>query len=211
MKRAVWLVFSVLLATVAGGQQNRIPQIRERDILDARTIAVVAYSSQSAGADAQENQRARLAVQEALHRWGRYEIVEATVADLIVLVRKGHAQTATIGGTIGTPPVVLGPLDSGTGISIHRGQDPPLSRTDPSQASGRRRVGGSEGGSPDDLLEVYLGRTPLPGDASRNATQYPLDEPPVWFYAANDALTPPKIEAVAVFRKAVEAAEKKKR
>jgi hypothetical protein len=209
MKRAVWLVFSVLLATVAGGQQNRIPQAHERDILDARTIAVVAYSSQSAGADAQENQMARLAVEEALLRWGRYEIVEATVADLIVLVRKGHAQAATIGGTIGTPPVVLGPLDSGTGISIHRGQNPPLSRTDSSQASGRQRVG-SEVGSPDDLLEVYLGRSPLPGDASRNATQYPLDEPPVWSYAANDALRSPKIEAVAEFRKAVEAAEKKK-
>ena len=132
MKRAVWLVFSVLLATVAGGQQNRILQTHERDILDARTIAVVAYSSQSAGADAQENQRARLAVQEALLRWRRYQVAEATVADLIVLVRKGHAQAATIGGTTGTPAVVLGPLDSGVGISIHHGENPPLSRTDPS-------------------------------------------------------------------------------
>ena len=209
MKQAVWLVFSVLLATVAGGQQNRILQTHERDILDARTIAVVAYSSQSAGADAQENQRARLAVQEALLRWGRYQVAEATVADLIVLVRKGHAQAATIGGTTGTPAVVLGPLDSGVGISIHHGENPPLSRTDPSQASGRPQLG-SEAGSPDDLLEVYLGRSPLPGDASRNTTQYPLDEPPVWSYAAKDALRSPKIEAVAEFRKAVEAAEKKK-
>jgi hypothetical protein len=68
---------------------------------------------------------------------------------------------------------------------------------------------GSEVGSPDDLLEVYRGRQPLPGDGSREATQYPLDQPPVWSYAAKDALKSPQIEAVAAFRKAVEAAEKK--
>lgn len=69
---------------------------------------------------------------------------------------------------------------------------------------------GSEVGSADDLMEVYRGGQPLPGDASRDATQYPLDEPPVWVYTAKDALKSPKLEAVAEFRKAVEAAEKKK-
>ncbi|MGA2690085.1 MAG: hypothetical protein ABSE85_18645 [Candidatus Korobacteraceae bacterium] len=209
MKRAVASVTFVLLAAVANAQQQPIPQTYKLDILDARTIAVVAYPSQAAE-DPQENQRSRLEVQNAMREWGRYQVVaDAGVADLIMVVRKGHAQAATIGGPTGTSPVTVGPLDSGVNIGVHRGQNPTLSRTDSSQVSSQPRPG-SEVGSAADLLEVYRGHQPLPGDASRDATQYPLDETPVWTYTAKDALKSPKIEAVTEFRKAVEAAEKKK-
>ena len=209
MKRVVAFVSLVLLATLADAQQQPIPQTYKQDILNARTIAVVAYPSPSAE-DSQENQRSRLEVQNALRDWGKYQVVpDAGVADLIVVVRKGHAQAATIGGPTGTSPVTVGPLDSGVNIGVHRGQNPTLSRTDSTQVSSQPRLG-SEVGSADDLLEVYRGRQPLPGDASRDATQYPLDEPPMWAYTAKDALKPPKLEAVAEFRKAVEKAEKKK-
>ena len=150
-----------------------------KDILNARTIAVVAYPSQAAE-DSQENQRSRLEVQNAMRAWGRYQVVaDAGVADLIMVVRKGHAQAATIGGPIGPSPVTVGPLDSGVNIGVHRGQNPTLSQTNSSQISSQPRLG-SEVGSADDLLEVYRGRQPLPGDGSRDATQYPLDEPPAW-------------------------------
>jgi hypothetical protein len=163
-----------------------------------------------AAADSQENQRFRLEVQNAMRAWGRYQVVaDAGTADLIMVVRKGHAQAATIGGPTGTSPVTVGPLDSGVNIGVHRGQNPTLSRTDSSQLSSEPRIGG-ETGSADDLLEVYRGRQPLTGDASREATQYPLDQPPAWDYTAKDALKSPKLEAVAEFEKAVEAAEKKK-
>jgi hypothetical protein len=209
MKRAVGFATFVLLAAVAAAQKQPISQTYQRDILDARTIAVVAYPSGSAE-DSQENQRCRLEVQNALRDWGKYQVVpDAGVTDLIMVVRKGHAQAATIGGPTGPGPVVVGPVDSGVNIGVHRGQNPPLSRTDSSHASSRP-LPGSEIGSPDDLLEVYRGRQPLPDDASRDATEYPLDENPIWVYTAKDALKSPKIEAVAVFRKAVEAAEKKK-
>src|SRR5580704_11236085 len=208
MKRAVTFVSLVLLAALSDAQQQPIPQTYKQDILDARTIAVVAYPSQAAQ-DSQENQRSRLEVQDVLRQWGRYQVVaDAGVADLIVVVRKGHAQTATIGGPTGPSPVTVAPLDSGVIIGVHRGQNPTLSRTDSSPVSSQPRVG-SEVGSADDLLEVYRGRQPLPGDASREATQYPLDEPPVWSYTAQDGLKSPKIEALAEFKKAVEAAEKK--
>ena len=104
--------------------------------------------------------------------------------------------------------MILYPSDSGTTIHLGHGQNPPLSRTDPPPQAGPRL--GAETGSADDLLEVYLGVTPRVDDASRKATQYPLDEPPIWFYTATDALKPPKVEAVTRFREAVEAAAKKK-
>jgi hypothetical protein len=209
MNRAVAFATFLLLAAIAVAQQQPISQTYKRDILDARTIAVVADPSPAAG-DSQENQRSRLEVQNALRQWGKYQVVaDAEVTDLIMVVRKGHAHAATTGGPTGTSPTTVDPLDSGVNIGVHRGLNQPLSRTDSSQISSRP-LPGSEVGSADDLLEVYLGRQPLPGDGSRNATQYPLDEPPVWVYTAKDALKSPKIEAVAEFRKAVEAAEKKK-
>jgi hypothetical protein len=209
MKRAVAFVTFALLAAVAAAQQQPISQTSKRDILDARTIAVVAYPSQAAQ-DSQENQRSRLEVQNALREWGKYQVVaDAGITDLIIVVRKGHAHAATTGGPTGASPGTIDPLGSGVNLGVHRGPNQPLSRTDSSQI-GSGPLHGSEVGSVDDLLEVYLGRQPLPGDGSRNGTQYPLDEPPVWVYTAKDALNPPKIEAVAEFRKAVEAAEKKK-
>jgi hypothetical protein len=161
-------------------------------------------------ADLQENRRARLEVQTALLKWGKYQVVQdASTADLIVVVRKGRAQSTTIGGTKDPAPVIVDPVGSGVNISIHRGENPPLSRTNPPPQTSHPRVG-TEVGSAEDLLEVYRGRTPLAGDASRNPTAYPLDEPPVWFYTAKDALKSPKIDAVAKFRKAVETAEKRR-
>ena len=112
-----------------------------------------------------------------------------------------HATIGPKGGEL------VGPAGSdGVNIGIHRGQNPPLSQPNP---AGTRPGLGSEAGSSEDLLDVYLGSTPLPGDA-RNPTQYPLDEPPAWSYTGTDALKSPNLEAVAQFRKAVEAAEKKK-
>ena len=207
MKRSAWLLPFVLLASLAGAQQTPIPQPYRRDILDARTIAVVADPT-SAARDSQENQRARLEVEAALRNWGKYQVVsEGGNPDLIMVVRKGHAQAATIGGTTTPPPVLVGPVGSdGANIGIHRGQNPPLSQPN---SSGTRPGLASEVGSAEDLLDIYLGSTPLPGEA-RNPTQHPLDEPPVWSYTGTDALKSPKLEAVAQFRKAVEAAEKKK-
>jgi hypothetical protein len=211
MKWAVCLAGAVLLVSGAGAQQKAIPQPYVRDVLESRTIAVVPYSDRLPADDLQENQRARLEVEMALLKWGRYRVIpDASVADLIVVVRKGRARGTTIGGTKDPVPVVVDPVGNGGIISIHRGQNPPLRRSDAPPTNSHPRIG-TEVGSADDLLELYRGRMPLAGDASRNATQYPLDDPPVWLYTAKDALRSPKIEAVVQLRKAVEAAEKKKK
>jgi len=205
MKRSACVLLVLLLTSLAGAQQKPISQIYKRDILEARTIAVVAYPS-SAAQDQQENQRARLEVQTALLNWGKYQIVAPDVADLIMVVRRGHTASSTVGGTTTPPPVLIDPTGSGVNIGIHRGQDPSLGL--PGSAAGP--TAGSEVSSGQDLLDVYLGSMPLPGDASRDATQDPLDQPPAWSYEGTGALISPKLEAVAQFIKAVEAAEKKK-
>ena len=131
------------------------------------------------------------------------------MADLIIVVRKGRARGTTIDDTrTGNPGVILYPSDTDATISVGHGQTQTRSRTDPPHEA-QPRVG-TQVGSTDDLLEVYLGRTPRIDDASRDTTQYPLDDPPIWFYTATDALKPPRVEAVATFREAVEAAAKKK-
>ena len=203
MQRSAWLVASVLLATVAGAQQKPIPQRYLRDFVEARTIAVLAGGSPSSPENSPENQRVRSDVQNALLKWGKYQVVpDASTADLIVVVHKGRTQATPNGGP-GSP------VDPSVNIGLGRSQSPPLSRADIGRSGSGTRAG-AEAGSVEDVLDVYLGRTPLMGDASRNATQYPLDEPPAWSYEAIGALQSPRLEAVSVFRKAVEAAEKKK-
>lgn len=209
MKWASWVACSVVLISVAGAQETPILQPYVNEILRARLVAVVAYPESEPVDNPQENQRARIDAQTAILKWGRYQVTQdTTVADLIVVVRKGRARATTIDSK-NPSGVILYPSDSGINIHVHRGQDPPLSRTDPPQGNSHPRLG-TQVGSTEDLLEVYLGRTPPVDEASRNPTQYPVDEPPVWFYTAKDALKAPKVEAVAKFREAVQAAEKKK-
>ncbi len=210
MKWAAWVTGTVLLASLAGAQQ--IPQVYVQNVLQARTVAVIVYAgSQQPVEDPQENERARLAVQTAILKWGRYQITQDTnLADLIIAVRKGRAQGTAASGA-GNPPVVLDPDSSGINIHMHGGRNPdnpPLSQTEPPQASPRPRIGGAVS-SGEDLFRVYRGRGSS-SDTSGEPTQFPLDQAPVWSYLAKDGLQPPKIEAVARFRKAVEAAEQSK-
>lgn len=206
------IALSVLLTSAAAAQKPPIPLTYVQDVLQARLVAVVPYSGSEPMADLQENQRARLDVETAMAKWGRYQVTgDTTIADLIIVVRKGRAGGTTIDNDkTANPNVILYPSDSGTTIHLGHGHNPPLSRPDPNAPpQGSPRLG-RETGSADDLLEVYLGGTPRVDDASRKATQYPLDEPPIWFYTATDALKAPKVEAVTRFREAVEAAAKKK-
>jgi hypothetical protein len=198
----------LVLVSVSIAQEKPIPQRYVTDVLRARLIAVVSYSQAEPTNDQQANERARLDTEQALSRWDKYQVTgDASHADLILVVRKGRARSSTINS--GSPHgAVLYPNDSGVTIGTHRGQPPPLSRSDPTPGQAQPRVG-QEVGSPDDRLEVYLGITPRIDDATRTRTQYPLDEPPIWSYTAENGLNPPGMEAVAKFRKAVEAAQKK--
>ena len=208
MKWLFAIASSLLLIASAPAQQSSISQLYVTDVLRARLVAVVPYSQARSVDDPQANERARIDTKQALLKWGKYQVTDdPTMADLIIVVRKGSSHSTTIdpGNPSGT---ILYPSDGGITIGGHRGQTPPLSRNDPPPGQRQPRMG-QEVGTPDDHLEVYLGSRARIDDASRDNTQYPLDQPPVWSYTAPDALKSPRMEGVAKFRQAVEAAQKK--
>ena len=207
MKRLFAIASPLLLFAAAVAQQNSISQLYVTDVLRARLIAVVPYSQARSVDDSQENERARIDTKQALVKWGKYQVTDdPTFADLIIVVRKGRSRSTTV--NTGNPSgVILYPNDGGITIGGHRGQTPPVSQP---PSTGQRHPGvGQEVGSADDHLEVYLGDNARIDDASRDNTQYPLDQPPIWSYTGPGALTSPKMEAVTKFRQAVEAAQKK--
>jgi hypothetical protein len=171
------------------------------DVLKARTVLVIV--DPSAGVDVQDpnaNRLARVAVEQALEKWGRFTPVEeGYTADLIIMVRRSNGKIVqpTIGGTSanGIPPVNVG------------------STTDPNQtttrAGGRWPTGDQspnpqpqiEAGPTQDTFVVYRGNKDDPYWS-------PLDAPAVWRYSAKNALESPSVPAVEVFRKAIADSEK---
>ena len=168
-------------------------------VLQARTVLVVVdpYTGISP-ANPNENRMAREDVEKALMNWGRFNLVmDAQTADLVISVRRGHGNVVnpTIGGVPNDRPVIVQPNDSGIRLGGQQGKNTPLpdpSVTPPTGPHPQTEVGPSQ-----DTLTVYRGQV-----------EYPLDDPPIWRYAAKDALSSPKVPAVEQFRKAMEETEK---
>ena len=168
-------------------------------VLKARTVLVVVdpYTGISP-ANPNENRMAREDVEKALMNWGRFNLVmDAQTADLVISVRRGHGNVVnpTIGGVPNDRPVIVQPNDSGIRVGGQQGKNTPL--TDPSVTPPTEPHPQTEVGPSQDTLTVYRGQV-----------EYPLDDPPIWRYAAKDALSSPKVPAVEQFRKAMEETEK---
>ena len=127
--------------------------------------------------------------------WGRFSLaLDAQTADLIITVRKGSGKIAqpTLGGIPNNNrPVVLEPTDSGGRVAVQPG-GPPSSDPQP-----QVEVGQSQ-----DMFVLYRCTT------KDDPNWSPLDAPPVWRYAAKDALQSPGVPAVEVFRKLIADSEK---
>jgi hypothetical protein len=199
------LLLVPLLATPSIAKDKKASSMPER-VLRARTVLVVIDPDAGEPLDQpRANETARDTVERALAQWGRFNLVmDGAESDLVIVVRTGDGRAGrpTVkGGPIDNRPGVMQPGDGSIRIGAQRGQPPPL--TDPSMDPQNRdpqnrapRVGSEVGASEDSFL-VYLG-----------GTQYPLDSPPVWRYAAKDCLRQPTVAAVEEFRKAVADAEK---
>ena len=203
MARRKYVAVSLMLVSflaAAGKDKKKI--ILPVDVLQARTILVVV--DPDAGMvieDPNGNRNARADVEQALMKWGRYEMVmDASNADLIITVRKGYGKMAqpTIGGVpINGRPVVLQPTDSGGRAGGRQGNAP-----DPGDPSNAQYPSGppaarSEAGPSQDMFAVY-----------RGGRDNPLQSSPVWRYSAKNALEAPAVQAVEEFRKVVAEAEK---
>jgi hypothetical protein len=200
------LVFS-LLAIAKDKKKLLLPA----DILKAQTALVIV--DPNAGVDAKDpaaNRLARVNVEQALEKWGRYRLVqEGYTADLIIVVRRGNGRMVqpTIGGTPvnGTPPVNGGSTTTPTGSSngaAGRWGSSGLPN-DPSSAGNQPATPYPqiEAGSTQDTFVVYRGNK---DDPNRS----PLDAPAVWRFTAKDALESPSVPAVEAFRKAIAESEK---
>jgi len=186
------LLMSCLVATAKDKKKGLLPP----DVLRAHTVLVLV--DPSAGTDLQDpnaNRTAQEDVEKALMEWGRFSLaLDARTADLIITVRKGSGKIAqpTLGGIPNNNrPVVLEPTDSGGRVGVSPGG--------PTTSDPQPQV---EVGQSQDMFVLY--RCTTKDDPNWN----PLDAPPVWRYAAKDALQSPGVPAVEVFRKLIADSEK---
>ncbi len=198
--RASALFAIILLAVSSGFAKDKTKTILPPYVLRAQTVAVVVDPDAGISlSDPQANQIAQKDVETALLNWGRYEAVLSTqIADLIIVVRKGHGRL--VDQTMPDPRQnsragSVNRTDNGISIGAQHGPqsnasgaptNPPT--TSPSQ---------TEIGSTEDYFAVYDGRA-----------ENPLDNPPAWRYLAKDGLRSHNVPAVDEFRKAVAEAEK---
>jgi hypothetical protein len=204
MLRLLSALFALCLLVSFGLAKDKTKSILPAYVLRARTVAVIIAPGAGVSIDdPQANQVAQKDVETALLNWGRFDPVLATQsADLIIVVRKGHARA--VDETIPNPRQsnragVINPYDNGISVGGQHGPRPvspdgSASDSGPSQApeGPQTEIGGAE-----DSFAVYEG-----------GVKNPLDAPPAWRYVAKDGLLPHSVPAVAAFKKAVADAEK---
>jgi hypothetical protein len=208
MLRSAILAAAVFVVSFhAAHGKDKKKQTLPADILQARTVLVIV--DPNAGVDVTDpnaNRLARVSVQQALDKWGRFNLVqEGYTADLVIVLRKGNGKTVqpTIAGTPanGNPP---GSVSSDGNVTRASGRwgttpfpnDPSNAGTQPANPYPRIEAGPSE-----DTFVVYRGNKEDPNASA-------LDAPAVWRYSAKDALQSPSVPAVEAFHKAIDDAEK---
>jgi hypothetical protein len=205
LRKSLGFTAIILFCAVASAKDKK-KALLPADILNAKTVLVVV--DPSAGVDAKDpnaNRLARVDVEQALDKWGRFRLVEdGYTADLVIMVRKGNGKMvqSTIGGTPinGIPPISVGSNPGSTGASGRLGN--PGIGNDPSNAGNQPGTPHPqlEVGSSQDIFVVYRG--------NMDPNSSPLDTPAVWRYSAKNALASPSVPAVEAFRKLVVESEK---
>ena len=183
----------VTLTSAKNKKQSTLPDY----VLRAESVIVMIapgagepLTNPSANRIAQDN------VEKALTDWGRLRLVmDPYRADLVIAVRKGHANGPTINNSpLDNRPVIIQPGDSGVRIGGQQGRPPGMGG--PPDTGPRI---GNEAGSSDDSFEVY-----------RGGVEQPLDSAPVWRFMAKGALDSPRVIAVEQFKKAITESEKQR-
>ena len=173
-------------------------QVLPSYVLRAHTVAVMIQPGAGEPvAGPTLNRTAQENVEKALSQWGRFQLVtDASFADLVIVVQKGHAGGPTIDNSpTDNRPVVIQQGGGTTRVGVQEGQPSDLTYPLPGQPGGPQP--GGEIGATEDSFEVYQGRI-----------DYPLDRAPFWRYTAKDALDEPQVRAVEQFRNAIAETEK---
>jgi len=197
MQKQAMAVFAMgILISATGFAKDKKKNILPAYVLTARTVKVIIDPTAGISIDdPRANEIARADVEAALRTWGRFELVTAGPADLVIVVRKGLGRV--VDPTIHDPRQ-NDPMSAESGVGPENSRPPgmPGSASSPSMTNDRPSPQTEIGGTEDSFM-VYR------GDVDR-----PLDTAPVWRCVASDALQPHSVPAVDKFRKAIADAEK---
>ncbi len=202
-RRPALLCLLLLCALPLAAKEKKKKVFLTDDVLQARSVYVLV--DPSAGVDVTDplaNRTARLGVEEAIRKWGRFELAtDPYYADLVIMVRKGSGKAArsTVGGIpINNDPVMIqSPMPGGMPDNRPVNQSPTGDPSNPQQADSPSPQ--LEIGNPDDMIAVFRGHR-----------DRPTLSPAVWRYSAKNALQGPSVRAVEEFRKVIEKEEKQR-
>jgi hypothetical protein len=205
-RRKLLALTAIILCCALASAKDKKKAFLPADVLNAKTVLVIV--DPAAGVDVEDpnaNRLARVGVEQALDKWGRFRLVQdGYTADLVIMVRRGNGKMVqpTIGGTPinGIPPVSAGSTPTSASASGRLGN--PGIPNDASSAGNQPDTPHPqvEVGSSQDIFVVYRG--------TMDPNSSPLDAPAVWRYSAKDALASPSVPAVEAFRKLVVESEK---
>ncbi|WP_353064828.1 hypothetical protein RBB77_03580 [Tunturibacter psychrotolerans] len=203
MLRRLFTLTVGLLIAVPVLAKNKAEKSVPDYILHAHTVAVIV--DPGAGIDIEDpraNQVAQKDVETALLNWGRFQpMISTQQADLIIVVRKGHARV--VDQTVSDPRQnnrvgMIDPTANGVSIGAQHGRQPDGTGSGMPDASDRDSAHPqSEVGTTEDTFIVYN------GDGKQ-----PLDGPVGWSYIAKNGLHSHNVPAVDEFKKAVAAGDK---
>src|SRR5262249_24721896 len=201
-RRLALVLLTALLLSCAVLAKKKTKQELSDLVLNAQTVYVVIHPDASEPiTNPAENRTALQTVENALTRWGRFRLVMAPqTADLIIAIRKGHANGPAIANSPADDrPVILQPTDGNGPIGAEQRRPPGLSdpRLGPQDRGPQIR---NEIGSSEDSFELYMG-----------GIERPLDAPTVWRYMGKNALDMPSVAAVLQFQKAIDESEKQRK
>jgi hypothetical protein len=198
MLRRLFTVTVGLLIAVPVLAKNKAEKSLPDYILHAHTVAVMV--DPGAGIDIEDpraNQVAQKDVETALLNWGRFQpVISTQQADLVIVVRKGHARA--VDQTVSDPRQnnrvgMIDPTANGVSVGVQHGPGagtPDATNNQPPHTQ-------AEVGTTDDSFLVYNGDS-----------KDPLDSPVGWRYIAKDGLRSHNVPAVDEFKKAVAAGDK---
>jgi hypothetical protein len=189
---AVALILAVATSVLAKDKKEK-KSILSVSIVNAHTAAVmIVPEAREPITRPTANVDARVAVEQALDKWGRIRpTLDYQFADIVIAVRKG---TKGIAPTINGPGIDTGPViypgGSGGGVTIGSGRRPQYPGD---TGSNRPTFGTSAGTSDDDVMEIYMGHS-----------DDPLNGPLLWRFQGKNGLNAPKVAAVEALKKAID-------
>jgi len=165
------LLLLPLLSVSEADAKNKKKQFLPDHVLRAETVLVVIHPEAGEPlTNPRANRTAQEEVEKALMKWGRFRLVmDSQTADLVIAVRKGHANGPTIRNSPTDDRSVSGQQpDFRVGDLRDRRPDPSTDHG-PGGSEARRPLIINEDGPSEDIFEVY-----------RGGVKYPLDKSPVW-------------------------------